>query len=47
MCTGSTFGREDAEVCHHCGHTTPHPDDAYDDEDQEHGEQLHAAEVDR
>ncbi|MET7738369.1 hypothetical protein ABZT02_44945 [Streptomyces sp. NPDC005402] len=46
VCTGSTFDRADAEVCHYCGHVTPHPGEA-DDEDQEHGEQLHAAEADR
>ncbi|GAA2704792.1 hypothetical protein GCM10010310_79130 [Streptomyces violaceolatus] len=47
VCTGTTFSREDAEVCHHCGHTTAHPADAYDDEDKEPGEPLHAAEADR
>ncbi|MFJ1810907.1 MULTISPECIES: hypothetical protein [unclassified Streptomyces] len=49
VCCGSTFATGEGDRCHHCGHVIPAPPDelADEDEDQEHGEQLHAAEDDR
>lgn len=42
VCMGSTYDGRNGEVCHHCGHMTPHPADedgdelAVVDEDQAH-----------